>query len=75
MKEATTGEVVIEDMDPEVFQELLYFIYSGRVSSNAVYETHGISLLIAADRYDIPALRGCCENRYTVRRLNSLLTM
>ncbi|KAH3762968.1 Speckle-type POZ protein [Pelomyxa schiedti] len=63
MKEATTGEVAIEEVEPDVFQELLYFMYSGRVSSSSVYETQGISLLLTADRYDIPGLRGCCENR------------
>ena len=60
-KEAHIKTVDIEDVDPGVFRQLLQFLYSGQVSEwqNAdVME----SLFVAADKYQLDALKNLCEN-------------
>jgi speckle-type POZ protein len=61
MKENSTNQIKIEDIKPEVFQELLRFIYTGRVSS-ATMETMAVGLLIAANKYMLIGLKNKCEN-------------
>jgi hypothetical protein len=56
MKEAKTGKVVIKDIQPEIFKELLHFIYSGRTKDSLTEET-AQPLIIAADKYDIKSLK------------------
>ena len=51
----------IEDIEPDVFQELLRFIYTGRVST-ATMESMAAGLLIAADKYLLDELKNECEN-------------
>jgi speckle-type POZ protein len=60
-KEQATNQIEIEDIEPEVFQELLYFIYTGRVST-ATMESMATGLLIAADKYELDELKTECEN-------------
>ena len=57
----TTNQIKIEDIQPEVFQELLRFIYTGRVST-ATMETMAAGLFIAADKYLLNGLKNECEN-------------
>ena len=60
-KEAHPKTVDIEDVDPGVFRQLLQFLYSGQVSEwqNAdVME----SLFVAADKYQLDALKNLCED-------------
>lgn len=59
MKEGISGTAVIEDMDKEVLNELLYYIYSGRVKNLKEY---GPGLLVASDKYNIPMLKEICED-------------
>ena len=61
MKENSTNQIKIEDIQPEVFQELLRFIYTGRVST-ATMETMAAGLFIAADKYLLNELKHECEN-------------
>jgi speckle-type POZ protein len=61
MKEQSTNKIKIEDIQPEVFQELLRFIYTGRVST-ATMETMAVGLFIAADKYMLNGLKNKCEN-------------
>ena len=61
MKEQSTNLVKIEDIEPEVFQELLRFIYTGRVST-ATMESMAANLFIAADKYLLDELKTECEN-------------
>ncbi len=61
MKEQSTNQIEIEDIKPEVFRELLRFIYTGRVST-ATMETMAVGLLIAADKYMLNELKNECEN-------------
>ncbi|XP_046450201.1 speckle-type POZ protein-like [Daphnia pulex] len=59
MKEKQTGEVVIEDIEFEIFQELLHYIYSGRMKT-VLTEATARSLCVAADKYDVPGLKEEC---------------
>ena len=65
MKEKDTAEPIkVGDMEPCVFEELLLFMYTDRISDdkrgadkNAVMQ----HLLVAADRYALDRLRLMCE--------------
>ena len=61
MEEQSTNQIEIEDIKPEVFQELLRFIYTGRVST-ATLDTMAAGLFIAADKYLMDKLKIKCEN-------------
>ncbi len=61
MKENSTNQVKIEDIDPEVFDQLLRFIYTGRVPLDKL-ETMAAGLFIAADKYLMDELKIKCEN-------------
>lgn len=63
MKEVEEGKVVIEDIEPEVLEELLRFIYSSQVSPSI--DTICVELFQAADKYDIEALKVICEQEMT----------
>jgi speckle-type POZ protein len=60
-KESLTNQITIEDVEPEVFQELLRFIYTGRVLLDKM-ETLASGLFIAADKYLLDELKRKCEN-------------
>jgi speckle-type POZ protein len=60
-KEQSSNQITIEDVEPEVFQELLRFIYTGRVSLDKM-ETMAAGLLFAADKYLLDRLKKECEN-------------
>jgi speckle-type POZ protein len=67
-KENLTNQIEIEDVEPIVFQELLRFIYTGRLSTVSM-ETFAVGLLIAADKYLLDDLKVKCEN-YLVREMS-----
>ena len=60
-KENLTNQVTIEDLEPEVFEELLRFIYTGRVTL-AKMETTAAGLVMAADKYLLDELKQECGN-------------
>jgi speckle-type POZ protein len=60
-KENLTNQIKIEDIEPEVFQELLRFIYTGRVPLEKL-ETIAAGLFITADKYLLDELKLKCEN-------------
>uniref|UniRef100_A0A0E0LEH0 BTB domain-containing protein n=1 Tax=Oryza punctata TaxID=4537 RepID=A0A0E0LEH0_ORYPU len=68
MKEASSGRVVIEDMDAAVFEIMLHFIYTDTVpelnhqqeESATTMATH---LLAVADRYGLNRLKLICESK------------
>lgn len=60
MKEMEEGRVTIEDMEPEVLEELLRFIYCSTVSSDV--GDHCLELFEAADRFNIEPLKILCES-------------
>jgi speckle-type POZ protein len=61
MKEQSTSQVKMEDIDPEVFDQLLRFIYTGRVPLDKL-QTMAAGLFIAADKYLMDELKMKCEN-------------
>ncbi len=60
-KEKMTNQVVIEDIQPEVFYELLRFIYTGRLTL-AIKKTMAVRLFAAADKYLLEKLKSECES-------------
>jgi speckle-type POZ protein len=61
MKEQSTNQVKIEDIEPEVFDQLLRFIYTGRVPLDKL-QTTAAGLFIVADKYLMDELKMECEN-------------
>ena len=61
MTEASSRIVVIEDVEPDIFRRLLYFLYTGKVSPRVEVEDEMIEpLFIAADKYQVEALKERC---------------
>jgi speckle-type POZ protein len=59
--EKLSNNVVIEDIDPDVFEEILRFVYTGRMPL-AKMEQMAIGLMVAADKYLLDQLKIECEN-------------
>ena len=59
MEESKTGRIAIKDIDPDVFQQLLYFIYSCRTKT-PLTEENIQPLFVAADKYGVKALQEEC---------------
>ena len=59
MKEAKTRKVDIQDIQMNIFKELLNYIYSGRTSTPFT-EATALDLFVAADKYDISDLKDEC---------------
>ncbi|XP_046648372.1 speckle-type POZ protein B-like [Daphnia pulicaria] len=59
-KEKSTNHVEIEDIEPEIFKELLRFIYTGRLTA-ATMEKMAVKLLVVADKYLLTELKAACE--------------
>ena len=68
MEEQSTNLAKIEDIEPEVFNQLLRFIYTGRVQVDKL-ETMAARLFIAADKYLLDELKNKCEN-YLLRHMS-----
>jgi len=67
MKEAASGKIVITDVDPGVFEQMLAYIYTGFAPN---VETIAEELLIAANKYALEELKTEC-----VRVLESTLSV
>lgn len=59
MQERENNQVIIEDIGQEALEELLRFIYAGKIEN---LEAVSRSLLVAADKYDVFELKAVCEN-------------
>lgn len=59
MMEAKTGQVVITDIQADIFKELLHYIYAGHTCTPLTEHT-AQSLYEAAEKYDIQDLRKKC---------------
>lgn len=59
MQESRTKKVVIEDIEPEVFRQLLHYLYTGTCP---LLKMKSITqdLFVAADKYDIDTLKDEC---------------
>ena len=58
-KESRNLIVEVEDILPEVFQEVLRFLYTGSVKA---MDTLAMDLLVAADKYQIESLKQECSS-------------
>ena len=65
-KEKMTGVVDVPDIEPDVFKELLRYIYTGEVPWNRMDEV-AAGLLAAADKYLLEKLKNACEKHLTDR--------
>ncbi|KAJ8676276.1 hypothetical protein QAD02_012062 [Eretmocerus hayati] len=52
------NKLIIDGIDPKVFQELLRFMYTGKINENEKVP----KLFVAADKYGVEDLRQICEN-------------
>jgi speckle-type POZ protein len=64
-KEKSTNHVEIEDIEPEIFKELLRFIYTGCLTAETM-EKMAVKLLVVADKYFLTELKVACE-RHLIR--------
>ncbi|XP_049368062.1 BTB/POZ and MATH domain-containing protein 4 [Solanum verrucosum] len=67
--EGDAQEIVVNDMEPEVFKAMLHFIYKDdlveeelEATRTCISDTLTAKLLSAADRYDLTRLRRLCES-------------
>ncbi len=65
-KENLSDVVDIHDIEPEVFEEVLRYIYTNRVPSLRM-EATAVELLAAADKYLLPKLKQECKHHLTNR--------
>ena len=70
MKESETKEVVIEDIEPAVFAEMLHFIYTGGTNEDTLKDV-SVELLAAADKYELLSLKEICEDNLCSGLTNS----
>ena len=68
-KEMQTNQGEVKDVDPDVFQEVLRFIYTGKTQSTALNKM-APGLLAAADKYLLEDLKSCCET-HLIRQMSA----
>ena len=61
MQESKTGEVMIQEIEKDIFYQFLHFIYSGQ-TSDPLTETTAQQLLAAAVKYNIQDLKAECAS-------------
>merc|ERR1719309_195998 len=76
MQEAKNNEVIIKDIDAEVMEELLRFVYTNKVQDITKIAK---ALLAAADKYALDSLKVVCEStligQMTVEDVASILVL
>jgi speckle-type POZ protein len=68
-KEVLSGQVKVEDIEPDVFQEILRFIYTGRTQLTAMNQM-APGILAAADKYLLEDLKTRCET-HLIRQMSA----
>jgi speckle-type POZ protein len=68
-KEVLSGQVKVEDIEPDVFQEILLFIYTGRTQLTAMNKM-APGILAAADKYLLQDLKTRCET-HLIRQMSA----
>ncbi len=75
-EEKAVNSVPIEDVDADLFAEMLEYLYTSR-PPKFIDESKTIEMLILADRYQIDSLKTICENelfgKITIDSMFSLL--
>uniref|UniRef100_A0A0P6G4L3 Ring canal kelch protein n=1 Tax=Daphnia magna TaxID=35525 RepID=A0A0P6G4L3_9CRUS len=64
--EKLSNKVEIQDVDPDVFQEVLRYLYTGRMSREKLDEM-AVGVLAVADKYLLDELKAECENHLMKR--------
>ncbi|KAI9563144.1 hypothetical protein GHT06_010601 [Daphnia sinensis] len=59
MQETSTRKICIKDIKPDIFKQLLHYVYSGRLSTK-LSEEIAQPLFVAADMYDVDDLKTEC---------------
>ncbi|XP_057340499.1 speckle-type POZ protein B-like [Microplitis mediator] len=76
MKESSEREITISDIEPEIFKNILYSIYTDEVTE---LDENAEDLLEAADRFQLLSLKEMCEESLcksvTVERAITILTL
>jgi len=62
-------DVYIDDVRPDIFQQLLYFIYTGQLLQACDHQL----LWIAAEKYQVETLKELCRNAEPIQHPNDLL--
>jgi speckle-type POZ protein len=65
-KENLTNQIEVEDVEPDVFHEILRFIYTGRLSESTMGKMSA-GILAAADKYLLEQLKIECETQFIHR--------
>jgi speckle-type POZ protein len=68
-KEMLSGNVEVDDIDADVFQEVLRYLYTGSPQSTAM-DVMAPALLAAADKYLLDKLKTRCET-HLIRQMSS----
>ena len=68
-KEMQSNQVEVKDVDPDVFQEILRFIYTGKTQSTAM-DKMAPGILAAADKYLLEDLKSWCET-HLIRQMSA----
>jgi len=66
MKESKTKKVNIKDVNPDVLNEMLQFIYTGSTNDNVLMEKSQ-ELLAAAEKYQMNCLKEICEDQLCLK--------
>ncbi|KAK4026242.1 hypothetical protein OUZ56_015256 [Daphnia magna] len=62
MQESNTRRVVISDIEPPVFKQLLHYMYAGKAPDlQLLADEMAQPLLLAADKYDVQDLKDECQ--------------
>lgn len=67
-RENNTGSAYIEDIDADLFSELLQYFYTGQVPDMTEVDK-AIKLLIIADKYQLNSLKLICETELSEKML------
>ncbi|XP_008556025.2 speckle-type POZ protein B isoform X1 [Microplitis demolitor] len=67
MKEQKENEVNIPDMNPDIFEKMLEFMYTDEITD--IDDNDIVDLLDAAEKYQLPSLKELCE-RLLIQSLN-----
>merc|ERR1712059_38594 len=59
MKEKASGKITIEDIEPNIVEDMLTHIYGGNIKN---LEEKADKLLVVADQYDLKKLKTRCED-------------
>ncbi|XP_065209104.1 speckle-type POZ protein-like isoform X1 [Planococcus citri] len=59
MQESSKNRIVINDLEEEIFEEMLHYIYTGKTKN---LDELAFELLPVANKYDLKELRIMCEN-------------